>query len=450
MRMNSTLVLALAVLGSGSLAMAQEKTGFRSQAARFLVDPNFDADAQNQPQAAGDSDTSCQEPDQAGHGAGGTLASSSDTEQGLRSADNFRFLTGGEVSQIDWWGVWLIPPPTGFADCSAQGVNNFTIRILADNDGTPDGLNVIHTLTMADGTLTDVQTGNVIAGLTPEIQWTFVLNNPIDLPLDDYHIEITNAAPEGGDCFFFWSTAPPGDGASHQDDEGDGEYDGTELNDFDFAYCMTFKSGGAQRITPNADIFLTDVSDPETGCCNYGYTIENRNSPAPGFEITEFYLAISKGDGDTTCEDLSNVTPPPGFEVEFCEPWTNGTTVLRFFGGFLAPQETTFGRIAASRNGDMDTTVMARVVIGEDIVEQEQIVPADGVRAWATQSDAAGACGSGNFSPLGTAGDWSPGEDGICFVEPIPAMGQLTKIALACLLVGMGFVLVTRSHAATA
>ncbi len=452
MKTKDTMVLALGVLASGALAVAQEKSSFRSRSVRVFEDPNFVASAKGETQAAGDSGTTCQESDQAGQGAMGTLAVNSDTEAGLRAADNFRFLTGGTVSQIEWQGVWLIPPPNGFADCVADGINNFTVRILGDDNGVPDETNVIFDLPQSVGTLTDMQTGNILAGLTPEIRWTFVLNTPIDLPLDDYHVEITNAAPVGTECFFFWETAPPGDGASAQEDDGDGDYGPDDLdgNDYDLAYCMTFSSGGAERITPDVDIFLNDLSDPETGCCNYGFDIENRNTPAPGFEITEFYLAVSKGDGGPDCEDLANVTPPPGFDVEFCEPWANGTTVLRFFGGFLAPQETAFGRIAGSRNGDTDTLVMARVVVGEDIVTEEQTILADGVRAWATQSDAAGACGSGNFSPFGTSGDWSRGDDTVCFIEPIPALGQMTKIVLACLFVGMGFVLVTRSRVSAA
>ncbi len=450
MRTLSTMVLAVAVLATGMVASAQDSDSRFSNDGRYLVNPNYDANAAEQPSAAGDTDSSCQEPDQAG--AGGILAVTSDIEAGFLAADNFRFLTPGEVTQIDWWGLWIDPPPDAFEDCSPFGVNNFRVRILGDNNGVPDNDNIITVLTQADGNLTNAPTGALIGGF-PEIQWTFVPTTPIELPLDEYWLEVANEAADGTTCFFFWEAVSGFDESSAGEDDGDGVYDPDEVgpappaeNDFDLSYCLTFESSGAQQVVPGAEIFLTDVSDPETGCCNYGVVVENRNTPAPGFQIEEFYVAISKGDGASDCEDITLVTPPPGFDVEFCEPWDSGLVVYRFFGGFLEPQDETFFRVSAGRNGEEDTSVMARVVVGEDIVTEEQTIFAQGVRAWASQSDPAGACGSGNFSPLGTIGDWSRGEDSICRIEPIPAMGQTTKIALACLFVGMGFVLVMRSR----
>ncbi len=438
----------------GVLSLAVGASWAHAQSERFLrlTDPAARANAASQPAAAGDSDTSCQLPNQDANGESGILATPCDGEIPLFCAENFRFLTPGEITQIEWWGVYL-DPFDGFDDCSPIGTQNFTIRILRSDNGVPNEEDVIASFAQADGTFSFEATGEIIGDLTPEFRFTFTPDEPITVPLDDYYLEIFNTSPEGSMCFWYWTTAPPGDESSAQEDEGDGDYDAGDVglpdNDFDVAHCLEFESAGAQQATPAAEIFLTDPSDPESGCCNYGFTIENRNTPAPGLEITEFYLAVSKGTPDAeapACEDITNVTPPPGFDVEFCEPWADGTTVLRFSGGFLEPQDTVFGRISAGRNGDEDVTVMARVVVGGEVVEQEQTILAQGVRAWASQTDPAGACGTGNFSPLGTIGDWSVGEDSVCFIEPIPALGGTSKVALAVIFAGLGLVLVRRSR----
>lgn len=177
---------------------------------------------------------------------------------------------------------------------------------------------------------------------------------------------------------------------------------------------------------PSINVFLTDVSDPETGCCNFGFEVRNRNSPGVG-ALTEFYAAFHKGTGNTNCEDLSHISPPPLWNVEFCDAWDNGYVVYRFFDGFLAEQDTTLGRIRADRNGSEDF-----------VLDDNHTVPADGIIGWASSDTASGGalCGSGQFGPLmGQSGEWGESESSVCFIEPIPALsgfGQIGLLALIC------------------
>jgi hypothetical protein len=196
---------------------------------------------------------------------------------------------------------------------------------------------------------------------------------------------------------------------------------------------------------PSVAIQRGSLPDLDSGCCGYRYTIKNNNSPSLGTPLTDFYMEINKGDGSPSCESLDDIVPPTGFSVEFCDPWQDGRTVLRFFGGTLLQQESTAGSFHLGVSGEADISVFIRPSGFGEVTEQ--IIPAHGFRAWASQTDPGLLCGTGNFGPqVGQQGDWGRGSNGECPFLPIPALSAASEWLLGSLLVGLGVWLVYRSR----
>ena len=169
--------------------------------------------------------------------------------------------------------------------------------------------------------------------------------------------------------------------------------------------------------------------------------------------MTRFWMAVEKGDGEDPAdcgEDLSEIIPPVGYNVEYCEIWKTFAptksrgAIYTFTAGEIPEGRSTFGHIKLRVNNR-----------SENVLNAENTVPGFGVRVWGSnsQGDSAvpvdlGMCGTGNFGPLKgvTGGAWSDGQDGICDIHPIPAMSTAGKVLLALLLAGAGLFLVLRSR----
>lgn len=183
----------------------------------------------------------CQLPDQMGHGAGGTLAATSDTNPnaGFRVADNFQALETGSISNVCWWGVYL--NFSGFTDCNATyGADDFTITYYDDSaGGMVPGAVVAGPFSVTPSARFDTGNDIVAGGGTIIIsEYQFEASHP---PVavtngDNYWVEITNSGTAVS-CFWLWSAAPPGDMMGAQDNLG---YAGT---DYDLAWCVDIMAG---------------------------------------------------------------------------------------------------------------------------------------------------------------------------------------------------------------
>ncbi len=392
------------------------------------------------PTAAGITDTSCIEFTEDSFGATGVVASRSDTNPtgvtALRVAERVEFFNTGAITQLRWLGYYRALTGGVFGECDAFPPDAFTVRILGDNGGLPDDDNVLFEISQATNpgvfSVMDSPLVNTPIGFRPVREHTLTFNPPLAIDsIDPIYVEIVNST-EPGTCFWWYRSGPPGDGFSWSDDFTD--WDDGDENDFDFAYCFSFSPDEPMAFPPTADFFLADVSDPETGCCNFGFEVRNRNSPGTG-ALTEFYVAVHKGPGAGNCEDISDISPPPLWDVEFCDAWDNGYVVYRFTGGFLAEQDTTLGRIRVDRNGE------------EVVLDDLNTVPANGIIGWASSDTVSGGalCGTGQFGPLaGQSGEWGDGDGSVCFVEPIPALGGFGQIGLL-VLICVGGVLALRA-----
>ncbi len=442
-------VVAAAVSFASSSAMAQ-------RASIYDNDPSLAKAQGSNPGVAGESPTSCIMHDDQTYGVLGTIGVFSDLNPGTgfptpsKGGDSFQFLSLGEITKIEWYGYYRNFDGAAFSSCGVQPDDNFTIQILGDAGGFPDDGNILFEVTQA-GDPANFNTGlDTGLGIGDRI----FLRNEYNLPapfqvqtLEPMWFVVFNDTVDGN-CLWWYRPGPPGDASSGTDDFTG--WDGADIdNDFDFAYCMTFESSGPTSFPPSVQFDLAGPVDVETGCCEFTYTVRNRNSPGVGFELNEFYVTMHKGEGPNSCESLGDITPPAGFDVEFCEPWSDGVVVYRFFGGNLPPQEETFGFIRTTVNGENPVLVMVNDPEGGDPIEQEITIHT--IRAWGSQENDGGACGAGSFGPFaGQTGIWSSGDNGICDIEPIPAMNGAVKVSLAMILLIGGALLVVRSKMSVA
>jgi hypothetical protein len=130
--------------------------------------------------------------------------------------------------------------------------------------------------------------------------------------------------------------------------------------------------------------------------------------------------------------------------VSFCEDWSNDNiAVFSFTGGSIPEQQTTFGQIRVTVNGDTPVDLGP----GDD-PESMNIVEPSAIRGWASQESPGLSCGTGDFGPLaGQLGEWGPPGNGICALEPIPSLSATGKLLLTALVILGGAYLVTRSKA---
>ena len=182
------------------------------------------------PPPACDSGVGCQFPDQQPHGAGGTLASTSDLASGFTTSENIRVTQDGDITALCFWGIYF---DFGlFADCGPGTGDDFTVTYYADDmGGTIPGSVLAGPFSVS---VTKGLTGNVLdAGGTIIPEWQFEATHPPVSVTNGtcYWVEITNNA--AGTCFWLWSTAPPGDNRAAQSDGI--SYAPT---DFDLAVCV--------------------------------------------------------------------------------------------------------------------------------------------------------------------------------------------------------------------
>ncbi len=434
-------LLATAQIAAGGAGVAREN-------GRFDADLSLPSGGQQQ---EGETPTTCLVFDDQTYGAGGTIATTSDLSPQFTSADLFQFNSFGTVPQLQWVGYYRAFNNPGFSVCDEPlPPDNFTVRILGALNGLPDEDNVLFEITQAGNPeLFASEVQGLMIGERVLMLYTLTFPEPFVIDtLEPMFLNVVNESLPVGPCRWFWRTAPPGDSQSWSDDLSDGTgWDDADLNDFDLAYCFTFLPGGEEIFPPRVTLDRVGPADVDTGCCQFRYNVRNRNAPGAGNDISEFYIEFNKGTGAAECEGIENITPPVGFQVETCEDWADGKVVYRFFGGDLQPQASTFGQIRIAVNGEEPVTVMIRNSESGEI--EEQFIAANGVRAWASQSDGAGLCGNGEFGPgVGQQGDWSLGQDGLCALQPIPAMASVTRAALfGAIIVGGLLVLRSRSLA---
>ncbi len=386
----------------------------------------------------GETPTSCQEnPDN--DAVGGTVCGFADATAGagLQIAERFSTVTSGEIATMKWWGFFAqTAAPAG--DCgidTAPPVNDkWTIRYyLDDGNGFPGDLVAEFVELPA---VTRIDTGaDVGTGIGPlsvlEMEATFPEAVQIEGGLF-YHVEISSNY-DFNDCFFCWQVAPPGDTVALQGTIGE-PYTVDDFTEYDVAQCQGFFSGGGGQLPPSIALDLIHPPDVDTSCCQFKYRVRNRNTPGFG-ALTTFYMAIARGNAPAGCEDITDITPPVGFTVSFCEDWSNNDiAIFKFDGGNLVEQDSTFGQIRTRVNGSVDL-----------ILDVDNVVRANGIRAWGSQSNPGLACGTGAFGPFGN-GIWNDGADGRCPFEPIPSLSIAGKGFLLLVVVAGGVYLVVRSR----
>jgi len=291
-----------------------------------------------------------------------------------------------------------------------------------------------------------------------------------------YYVEVSPST--NGDCSFCWEVGEtaadsfsmskdvedPWD--ANLDANGNGVPD--QPNDFDLNQCQDFCSSGPLPNPPEITLETAPAepfggvgtSGPVTAdeCCTFRYTVRNTNGPGAG-AVTRFFMAIHRGDDDQpSCgDDLSAITPPPGYTVSICQPCIldspsgSNWAVYKFEGSSIAEGDSISGHIKIRVNDVTENTL--------DAGGTDQIVQAFGIRAWGSQAQTGDTeCGNpGNFNPFNNPQNvvWSGGNDGFCTTDgttdgdplrPIPSGTTLGKALLALLLIGGGVWLVMRSQ----
>ncbi len=405
-------------------------------------------------------------------------------EGGLKVVDDFFFLAQAEIQGLTWWGAMVQPVTGGFDDCDltvAPAANDdWTITYYEDDNGVPG--TVIKQFTnvnpsVASGTYSRVslfpdRAINGVFGVF-EMNYTFDVNERFIVnSFDRVWVEIVQNYT-ANDCFFCWEVATPnwnldslqanGNDAYDRtlDEDGDGEPD--QVSTYDMAQCQDVCFNEAVPNPPGIELELFDFTPvDQEECCTFRYSVVNQNSPGAG-PVTKFYMAVHRGDDDLPdCgEDLSEINPPPGYTVSYCEGWR-----LRQTGDsdWVIYQFDPTGGGEIPELGQVSGTLRVRV---NDFKENDlqsddpnDIVPAFGIRAWGSQRQDLGDqfCGGqapGNFDPLAPVvgvDPWSDGSNGTCTnaddepLRPIPSGTVMGKGLLAMLLIGAGLWLVIRSR----
>jgi len=390
-------------------------------------------------------------------GGSNTICSSSDSARGDGSfaADNFFVLAAGEIRGVTWWGAMVDFDAS--LDCPAANVpvsgDDWTIRYYLSENGLPgtlikEFLNVGPNV--AGGTFSRTDTNNPMnTGIGPlivyESTYTFAAVDRIAIDaIQEYWVEIVSNNSTSG-CTFCWMVSDPSwdlDSLFHSGlvtvYDRDANNAETDVNAYDRAMCQDFCPQEALPAVPDVTLERVGLAEQGTGCCTFKYIVKSRNPPQAG-PITEFWLAIDRGDGDGRCgEDLTEITPPAGWTVDFCKPWTiNGQAIYRFTGGSISEGNTAFGSITVQVNDEK-----------ENVLDATNTVPPFGIRAWAGQplqpDELTCTLASGPLA--GEAGSFSDGSDGICTIHPIPSTSALGKAALVTLLIAGGVALVMRSR----
>jgi len=169
-------------------------------------------------------------PDTFGHGASQIVGVVSDSNPNGSdvAADNFRSLTGGFVTQVDWWGFYVdFGSPTACSPVDGDSLDSFTITYLTDLNGIPGPVlagpfSVSLSLKQPTGRLIDTT-----VGFFEEFAFS-ASHSPVSInPNECVWLQIENNT--SGICTWLWETAPPGDGYSWQQ---------SSTNDFDLSWCV--------------------------------------------------------------------------------------------------------------------------------------------------------------------------------------------------------------------
>ncbi|MEM7102515.1 MAG: IPTL-CTERM sorting domain-containing protein [Bacteroidota bacterium] len=171
-----------------------------------------------------------QAPNQVGNGPGGTIAATSDANPGFQVFDDF-VASSTSVSSISWWGVY-VDFNAGTIPCGPGTGDDFTISYHTDGGGGPDVEIASFSVSPASG-----PTGIVIPIIGGLDEYGYQgTHAPVTLTVGDtYWVSVQNNSAT--DCFWLWSTAPPGTGAGFQ-------IGGGGATTYDLALCL----GGATDV----------------------------------------------------------------------------------------------------------------------------------------------------------------------------------------------------------
>ncbi len=426
-------------------------------------------------------------------GVAGIICTTSDLnggsqQQGFVVADDFFFLADAEIQGVSWWGLVVDFLDNGAVNCDTTDAppadDSWTIRYWPntgagdlsrpDTSGAPirefTGINTSTT----QGTFTRAEVRPYGSYSLYEMTYTFdVADRFVVNGLETVWLEITNQHSTNSECVFCWEVAfPTWNGYSLQketadpwdpeiDEDGNGTPD--QPNVWDQAQCQDVCFNEAVPNPPAIDLELFDSAPVDQDeCCLFRYNVINQNSPGAG-PVTKFYMAVHRGDDDLPdCgEDLSEINPPPGYTVSYCEAWRYRQTgdsdwvIYQFdptFGGEIPELGQVSGTLRLRVNDFKENNLQSD--------DADDIVPPFGVRAWGSQRQDLGDqfCGGqapGNFDPLAPVvgvDPWSDGSNGTCTnaddepLRPIPSGTVMGKGLLAMLLIGAGLWLVIRSR----
>ncbi|HUN80314.1 MAG TPA: thrombospondin type 3 repeat-containing protein, partial [Phycisphaerae bacterium] len=187
--------------------------------------------------------THCQLPDQLGHGAGGSYASTSDRAanggNGYWVAEDFHVTASGSVSQLCWTGIYHSFTTNG--DCNATAADDFQI-VYYESDGPygqPGSVRAGPFLQSAGSLSLDARaaTGNSILS---HAEFRFHASHfPVAVTAGEcLWVEITNLGTTS--CNWLWGTAPHGNGRAMQDQNAVSgpQYATANLLDYDFSLCV--------------------------------------------------------------------------------------------------------------------------------------------------------------------------------------------------------------------
>ena len=232
----------------------------------------------------------CQPADLSGHGEGGYIGATSDTnvDAGYLVADTFNPTTSGSVSQVCWWGFYI---DFGLsADCGVDGPgtgDNFTITYYLDDAGS-EVPGTLHAGPFTVPSNVEASGDMIPSSLGDIVQYEYTAEHPaVDVLAGQcYWISVVNQT--SGTCFWLWETAPGGDLRSAQNNGGWGP------SDYDLAFCVNID------IAPDACGVLTGP------CCLPDTTCQI---------MTALDCVAMKGEykgNNLSCADVFDCQPVPG------------------------------------------------------------------------------------------------------------------------------------------
>ena len=171
----------------------------------------------------------CQLPDQAGHGAGNVVAATSDlnVNVGYRVAEDFLMAETGMITDLCWWGIYH--DFTAGGDCGPGPGDNFTVTYYSDDGGgAVPGTPIAGPFSV---TPTVAATGQQVAGHAEYIYEASHSGVSVSSGTC-YWVEVVNNTGNGN-CFWLWTTAPPGDNRGAQDAGA-----GYAQTDYDLSFCI--------------------------------------------------------------------------------------------------------------------------------------------------------------------------------------------------------------------